>query len=271
MQYDRFWPLTGLMLMLVWGLLLIVPPTQAQSDRLARIQARGQVRVCIWPEYYGITYRDPRTQRLSGIDYEMAQALGADLGVEVRLIDSSFAHLFEDIEQDRCDVAMFAVGIIPEREERLGFTEPHLASDIFAVTTKANRRINTWDDIDRASVVVAVAKGTLHESVMRRRLKHAKLKVFDTPFARSQEVRSGRADVFMTDYSYGKKMLDTFDWARLIAPEGEFHITRYAYAFKLGDARWQARMNAFVQAIKADGRLAAATKRYELEPLLITP
>ena len=53
------------------------------SDRLARIQAAGQVRVCIWPDYYSISLRDPRTQMLSGIDIDLAQALGKDWGVGV--------------------------------------------------------------------------------------------------------------------------------------------------------------------------------------------
>ncbi|MBK5970908.1 amino acid ABC transporter substrate-binding protein [Thiorhodovibrio winogradskyi] len=257
----RLWLLTGLIVMLC-------SPVVAAENRLEQIVASGRVRVCIWPEYYGITFRDPRTQSLSGIDYEMAQALGDDLGVEVELVDSSFAELIADIEQDRCDVAMFAIGITPERERQLRFTTPHLASDIYAVTTKANRRIGDWDDIDREGVVVAVAKGTLHEPIMRQRLERATLKVFDTPFAREQEVRSGRADVFMTDYPYGKKMLDTVDWARLIAPGAEFHITPYAYALKPGDDAWHARMQDFVQTIKQDGRLAAAAERNGLSLLL---
>ena len=28
----------------------------------------GQLRVCIWPEYYGITFRNPKSGELSGID-----------------------------------------------------------------------------------------------------------------------------------------------------------------------------------------------------------
>jgi ABC-type amino acid transport substrate-binding protein len=253
------------------GLLAAVLNVQAADSRLDDIQTRGEVRVCIWPEYYGITYRDPRTQVLSGIDYDMAQALAADLGVELALVDSSFARLVDDLEQARCDVAMFAIGITPERQRHLAFTEPHLASDIYAVTTKANRRIGTWADIDRPGVVVAVAKGTLHEPIMRRRLQQATLKVFETPFAREQEVRSGRADVFMTDYPYGQRLLKTADWARLIAPEEAFHITPYAYALKPGDSGWQARMQTFVHTIKNDGRLAAAAKRHGLTPLLIAP
>ena len=75
------------------------------GSRLERIKADQVVRVCIWPDYYGITYRNPRTQQLSGIDIDMARELARDLGVEVTFVDSSFAKLIDEVTQDRCDVA----------------------------------------------------------------------------------------------------------------------------------------------------------------------
>jgi ABC-type amino acid transport substrate-binding protein len=113
---------------------------------------------------------------------------------------------------------MFAIGITAQRQEKLRFTQPHLASDIYAISTKSNRRIQRWEDIDRPGSVVVVAKGTLHEPVMKARLVAAELRVVDTPAAREQEVQSGRADVFMTDYPFSRRMLDNNDWARLISP-----------------------------------------------------
>lgn len=88
-------------------------------------------------------------------------------------------------------MAMFAIGITPGRAEKLRFTQPHLASDIYAVASKTNRHIKEWADIDKAESVVAVAKGTLHEPVMRDKLKAAQLLVLDTPFAGSRKCSPG--------------------------------------------------------------------------------
>ena len=238
------------------------------SSHLAQIKAASVVRVCIWPDYYGITYRNPKTQLLAGIDIDMAQALGKDLGVAVQFVDSSFAKLIDDVTQDRCDVAMFSIGVTPIRAEKLRFTRPHLASDIYAITTKTNRRIKGWDDIDKPGAVVAVAKGTLHEPVMKEKLKNAQLLVLDTPFAREQEVQSGRADVFITDYPYSQRFLANADWARLVSPPGTYHITPYAYAVKPGDDPWHERLERFVSDVKRDGRLLAAAQTHHLVPLL---
>lgn len=238
------------------------------TSRLDRVKNAKVVRVCIWPDYFSITYRNPKTQQLAGIDIDMAKELGKDLGVEVEFVDSSFSKLVDDVTQDRCDVAMFAVGITRERATKLRFTAPHLSSDIYAITTQTNRRIKDWEDIDKPGTVVAVAKGTLHEAVLKDKLKAARLLVLDTPFAREQEVQSGRADVFMTDYPYSQRFLTNADWARLVSPPGTFHLTPYAYAVKTGDDRWHSRLERFVSDVKNDGRLMASAKRHKLDPIV---
>lgn len=238
------------------------------SSRLERILEKRELRVCIWPDYYSITYRNSKTLQLSGIDIDMANELGKELGVAVSFVDSSFARLMDDINQERCDIAMFAIGITPQRAEKLRFTRPHLASDIYAIASRTNRRVKSWSDIDTPDTVVAVAKGTLHETVMKEKLKAAQLLVLETPFAREQEVQAGRADVFMTDFPYSQRFLANNDWGRLIEPVGTYHVTPYAYAVKYGDDLWHARVERFVADIKRDGRLREAAKRHKLETIL---
>ena len=129
---------------LVSAPLLRAEPGKSQ-DRLTKVLQTGQLRVCIWPDYYGISYRNPKTQQLVGIDIDLARELARDLGPEVRVefVDSSFARLIEDVTADRCDIAMFAIGMTPARAEKLRFTQPHLQSDIitepFAYATASQR------------------------------------------------------------------------------------------------------------------------------------
>lgn len=249
--------------------LLLCVPVRAETGLLQRVLAAGELRVCIWPGYYGISYRNPNTQQLSGLDVDMARALAKDLGVELRFVDSSFAMLIDDVTQERCAIAMFGIGITPARAEQLQFTRPYLVSDFYAITTRSNRRIKAWSDIDKPGVVVAVLEGTIHEPVLREKLKAAALLVVDSARAREQEVESGRADLFMTDYPYSRRMLDGVDWARLISPTAPYHLTSYAYAMRPGDAPWHARVEQFVAAIKRDGRLLESARSHKLDPIVV--
>lgn len=243
---------------------------KADQSRLERIQAEKRLRVCIWPDYHGISFRSPANQELRGLDIDLALELGREMQVSTQFIDSSFARLTEDVLNDRCDVAMFAVGVTAARAEKLRFTTPHLASDIYAVTTRNHPRISRWDDIDQPGVVVAVTKGTLHENVMRAKLRHARLLVLDSPHAREDAVESGQADVFMADYPYSMHMESDVSWARVIKPDASYNVTPYAWAVAPSDERWLQRLERFLATIKRDGRLLTAARRHGLEPIVVT-
>jgi len=253
---------------LLVGLGTVSASAWAADDRLKRIEAAGTLRACIWPDYYSITYRNPRTGVLEGIDIDMARAFAADLGVTVTFVDSSFAALVSAMTTDACDIAMHGVGVRADRAQSMAFSEPHLISGMFAVTPLDHPTVKDWADIDKEGHVVVVQKGTYMEPEMRARLRHASLSVVDAFKEREQEVMSGRADVFMTDYPYGRRMADLTDWARLMEPPEPMAPTAYAYAVPKDEHTWLARVNAFVRAAKADGRLRAAAERHGLLPIL---
>lgn len=252
---------------LLFILVSFISLLNASESRLDIIKATNKLKVCIWPEYYGISYLDSRTQQLVGIDSDLAKELAKDIGVELEYVASSFPKLINDVTTYKCDIAMFAIGYTDARAKHLRFTTPHLSSDIYAITTKVNKKINSWDDIDKEGVVVAVAKGTYHEPVMKDKLKNAELLVVDSYHAREQEVRSGRADVFMTDYPFGKRMLAKTNWAKLIIPSSTYHMTPYAWVTAYGDDKFYNRVEKFISDIKKDGRLKKLAIKNGLEPI----
>ena len=259
---------------LPWAAALLAAGLMATGAALAgpvsdRVKASGTVRVCIWPDYYGVTYRHPRTQQLGGIDIDLSAEFARDLQVTVQTVDSSFVTLINDLQSDRCDVAMFAVGMLPQRMQHLKFTRPYLQSDIYAVTTRSNRAVRRWADIDRPGVQVAVQAGTFMEPVMAASLKQATLVSIKPPATRERELESGRVDVFMTDYPYSRRLLDNADWAMLISPPAPFHVLPYAYAVKPGDDDWLSQVDQFVARIQRDGRLDAAARRHGLGAIVV--
>ena len=256
------------------NLLIAVPliatgAASAAPNQLQRVQAASELRVCIWPDYYGITYRNPKTHQLNGIDIEIATELGKELGARIKYVDSSFPMLVDKLLGNQCDIAMHAVGITPARSAALAFTQPYLRSDIYAITSSNSSAIRKWEDIDQSGRVIAVQAGTVMEPVMQSALKRASVLVVKPPMTRENEVESGRADAFMTDYPYSIRVLDMIDWARIVAPPQPFHLTDYGYALAPGDSSLLNRVNRFLTTLKADGRLRQFARKYRLEPILI--
>jgi ABC-type amino acid transport substrate-binding protein len=264
MAVGNIWGHWWAFVLILWSL-----STQAHAGAVAeRVRAAGVVRVCIWPDYFGITYRNPRNQQLVGLDIDLSREFGKDLGLNVVHIDSSFATLIRDLEEERCDVAMFAVGTLPQRLERLRFSRPYLQSDIYAIAARGNRIVRRWDDIDQPGVVVAVQAGSFMETVMAQRLRQARMVSVRPPDTRERELEAGRIDVFMTDYPYSRRLLDNADWAELISPPQPFFVLPYAYAVKPGDEAWWQTVDDFVARIQGDGRLEAAARRHGLAEIV---
>ncbi len=246
------------------------PNTFAMSDREQSIKASGKLQVCIWSDYFSISYKNKKTGQLEGIDIDLSQELAKDLGVEVEYVTTHFGVFIEDIQQDRCDIAMFGVGITAERAEYIDYSEPYLSSSMYGVTSKTNPTLDSWESMDQPGVIVCVQKGTYMEGAMRSSLKHAQLMTVIQNSQREIEVRSGRADVFISDYPYGQKMLQMYDWAKLLTPKQATEQIQYAYAIKQGQPEWLKRINTFVRAIKADGRLKKAAQKNSLLPIALT-
>jgi ABC-type amino acid transport substrate-binding protein len=105
------------------GFLFLVPVfVFAQESQLQTIKENNLLKVCVWPEYYGISYLDERTQKLIGIDSDLAVQLAHDLNVNLEFVPSSFATLINDITTNQCHIAMFAIGNTPQRRAHLRFT-----------------------------------------------------------------------------------------------------------------------------------------------------
>ncbi len=240
-----------------------------QAPRLEAMRARGEVRVCMWPDYFAISFRNPRTNELEGIDVDLARALAQRLGLRLQFVETSFAAFMDRLEAGDCDIAMMAVGITPARAQRVAFSRPYMASPVYAVTQRGNARVRAWEDIDQGGNVVAVAAGTVMEPLMNRTLRRADLLVVQPPRTREAEVLAGRADVFMSDFPYTRRMVQLHDWAVVIQPPDRFGETLYGWAVAQGDAAWLAEVNAFQGAARADGTLARAAARHGLTPILL--
>lgn len=223
----------------------------------------------MWPDYFAISYRNPRNGELEGIDIDLARDFARRLGVTPTFVETNFRDFMDRLEQRACDVAMFGVGITPPRAARIAFSQPYLASGMYAVTTRENRIIRAWADLDRPGNSIAVAAGTFMEPLMRQTLRHATLEVIAPPRTREAELQAGRVDAFMSDFPYTRRMTLMHDWVRIVAPPEPVGQTTYAYAVPKDEPEWLAAVNGFIAAARADGTLAAAAERHGLTPILL--
>ncbi|AVS74835.1 ABC transporter substrate-binding protein [Paracidovorax cattleyae] len=255
-------------LALAWAL-AATPLAVGAGPVAERVKARGTLHVCIWPSYRGVTYRDPRTHALSGIDIELSGHFARELGVRLQYVDSSMDAIVADLMDERCDVAMFALGMMLPRLQQLQFSQPYLQSGVFAITTRRSSVIRQWSDLDRPGVAVAVQSGAAIQLQAERHFRHARIVPVRPPDSRERELLSGRVDAFMTTGVYAQQLAQKADWVQLIAPPEPFLGIPAAYAVRPGDEAWLATVEGFVARIKRDGRLREATRRHGLDAMAL--
>lgn len=249
------------------GFLATAASAQQTESRLYNITRDDKLRVCQFPLYYSISFRNPQTGEIEGIDADLAKELAKELGAELEIVESSFGTFIADLQANKCEIGMFGIGATLERAQAVAFSEPYLLTSIYAVTRK-DGPIKSWDDIDKPGVRVAVSLGSYIEPFMKDYLKNAELVVVAPPSTREGELVANRTEVIMTDYPTAVKVTDEFDWAQTIEPKETLRLTPYAYVVPHGDQIWLNYVNQFIDTIKLDGRLKHFAEKNKLGPIV---
>jgi cyclohexadienyl dehydratase len=241
---------------------------QAQpQSRLYEITKNKKLRVCQFPLYYSISFRNPNTGQIEGIDADLAKELAKELDAELEIVESGFGTFIADLQANKCEIGMFGVGATLKRAQAVEFSKPYLITNIYAVTRKGSR-IKSWDDIDQKGVKAAVSLGSYIEGFMKSYLKNAEVVSVAPPNTREAELVAQRVDVIMTDFPTAIKVTDEFDWATYLLPKEKLAVTPYAYVVPPGDQIWLNYVNLFVDTIKLDGRLLQYAKKHKLDPIV---
>ena len=240
---------------------------QQTDSLLYKITKSGKLNVCQYPLYYSISYRNPQSGEIEGIDADLSKELAKELGAELTIVESSFGTFIADLQSGKCEIGMFGIGATLKRAQAVAFSKPYLLTSIYAVGRKGGP-VKSWADIDQPGMRVAVTLGSYIEPFMKGYLKNAELVVVAPPATREGELMANRADVIMTDYPTAVKVTDQFDWAETIEPTETLRLTPYAYVVPQGDQIWLNYVNLFVDTIKLDGRLKHFAEKNKLGPIV---
>ena len=187
----------------LFAALAVTVSAQAQQpSRLDEIISRGTLRVGMTGDYRPFTSFDKATQKFSGFDVDMAEALGKALGVKVEFVQTAWPQLMKDFEADRFDVAMGGVSITLDRQKKGLFSTPIMREGKTPIARCADKdRFATLADIDKPGTRVIVNPGGTNERFARANIKAAEIKVYGDNVTIFDEIAKGDADLMMTDAS----------------------------------------------------------------------
>ena len=212
--------------------------------------AEPPLRVGMELSYPPFEMTDPQG-RPAGVSVKLAEALGKHLGREVVIENIAFDGLVTALKTRKIDCVISSMTATPERRKSIAFSEPYLKTGL-ALLVAARSPVKTAADLDAPGRVVAVKKGTTGHQYAATNLKRARVLVLDKEAAAVLEVAQGKADAFIYD------SLSVFQNHRrhqeqtraILAP---FREETWAIGLRLGDDDLRRRVNAFLEAFRAEG------------------
>jgi len=175
-----------------------IAPAQAPASLLDTVQGAGVLRICTTGDYKPFTIA--AGEGYEGVDIEMARSLAKALGVEPRFVRTKWADLMADFTGGKCDVAMGGIGVTLERQKRVFYSAPALATGKVPLVRCADKdKLQTVADIDKPGVTAIANPGGTNERFARSNFKQAKITLHGDNLTIFDEILAGRADVFVTE------------------------------------------------------------------------
>jgi polar amino acid transport system substrate-binding protein len=173
-------------------------PTPAKADTapestLERIKKSGVLRIAVIVGQEPYFHKDLASGQWSGACIDMANDIASKLSAKVETVESTWGNQILDLQGGKVDLA-FAVNPTPERALVIDFSTPILVHSFTVITKKGFAKPQTWADINKPEVKIAVDIGSTHETIARRYCPKATILGFKNRDEAILAVATGRAD-----------------------------------------------------------------------------
>ena len=247
-------------LALFFALLLLLGAFSAAAEDglLSRIKERGYIIVGTEGTYPPNSYYDENND-LVGFDVEVAAAIAAKLGVEVRYAVHDWASIFTMFDNGQIDTVINEVEVNEERALKYDFSSPYVYIYGAVLTASSNEDIVDFDSLKgkRAAQNATSTWGQRAEN-------YGAVLVPVTGDAETFElILTGRADFSMNaETAFTHFMNAQPDAAVRVAFRTETPITQSVVPAPKGNEDFIAAVNQALEELRADGTLAALSIKY---------
>ncbi|HTN31172.1 MAG TPA: cystine ABC transporter substrate-binding protein [Pseudomonas sp.] len=239
-------------------LILALPFTASAGELFDQIRERGEIRVGLEGTYPPFSFQDERGQ-LSGFEVEFAQAFAKALGVRAALQPTKWDGILAALESGRLDVVINQVTISEERRRKYAFSDPYTVSGIQALVRKGQPTFDKPADL--AGKRVGVGLGTNYEQWLRENVPDAVVRTYDDDPTKYQDLRVGRIDAILIDRLAAFELMRQTGGALVLSGE-PFARQEAGVALRKGDPELLAAINDAIVTLRADGTLAALSKKW---------
>lgn len=128
---------------------MVAPTAMAQQppDLLDQIKARGKLIVGVKKDVLLWGFLNPQTNRIEGLEPDLAKNLADRLGVQLELVGLITAERIEAISSRRVDVMIATLSDTEERRKLMTLVQPHYYSSGVNILARKTEGFKNWADL----------------------------------------------------------------------------------------------------------------------------
>lgn len=242
----------------------------AADDDWAYISKNGKLVI-------GITIFDPMNYydasgKLIGFDTEFAEALCAKLGLTPEFVEINWDTKEVELAAKSIDCIWNGLTVTEERKANMAFTQSYIKNkQVLVVKADNAAKFATTESLAAANLVAEVSSAGESAIADDANLSQASYVAVPKQSDALLEVKAGTADAAVLDYVMAKAMVGAgTDYADLAIVDGvELAVEEYAVGMRLNSSAVE-KFNEAINALIADGTLAAIAEKYNQTDVLLT-
>ena len=151
-----------------------------RKSPLDMIVKRGKLRVGYHPENLPFSFINDKFD-LVGLDVELMHVLAQELKIEVEFIPWTYETVFEDLNQNKFDIAIGGLIINPERLARANFSIPYInMTNALVVKDHRRKEFTSWDTINKEFYTRIAVVGKRRANNVKRYLPDTDIVLLET-------------------------------------------------------------------------------------------
>lgn len=192
-----------------------------------------------------------------GIDMAIAQRIGADNGMEVKMESMEFDSLLVALQNGQIDAVIAGMTATDERKETVDFSTPYYTATQVMIVKEDSDIATAADMADKRICVIQGYTGEVCVQDMGYTYE-----AFKKGTEAVMELVNGKCDVVVLDSATAQKYVSDNEGLKIVEDASAFESEEYAIAVQKGNTELLNKINASIEKMLADGTINDLAVQY---------
>lgn len=192
-----------------------------------------------------------------GIDAEIADYIGEQLGLEVQCEDMAFDSIIPAVVSGKADLGIAGMTVDPDRLENVNFSDPYVNAGQVIIVAEGSD-IASADDL--AGKTIGVQLGTTGDQYVTENITDATVERYNKGFEAVQAVQQGKVDAVVIDGEPAKQFVASAEGTMIL--DEPLTEEEYAIAVSKDNEALLEEVNRILAEMQENGKMAEITNKY---------